>query len=382
MIQIAPFSSCDLILTEDCNLRCKYCFEKDSKYKKSYMSYDTAKQAADFLFNNAFKHHLDNIQLNFTGGEPLLNLDVMIKFFRYAVEKANKYNMKVSFLILTNGTIYNKQFEEFILEWYKAIKHVNIQISIDGVPESHDKNRTTVNGKSTSGIVLENAIKLKMFFEQNNIENKFFNTNSVFTKDTISKIFLSYKYLQQLDMDNISFAPSRYEEWEESDLSIYAEQLALIADFVYNKCIESGSIAPYKKTDRIFGLRLLNGICKSNCATRRSECAIAPNGDVYPRASLYFSDCSFKLGTVFDGIIDNNNMKSFFDTCQGNVHVNNIFCDNCEIRECNIYMKSNYVKWNETREAFLIETRKRFDKLSDELYYSKCNEMSFFKAIN
>ena len=376
MIGTIPFSSCYLILTEDCNLRCKYCYENATRCNNSYMSFDVAKKSVDFLFDNALKHNINFLSWTFFGGEPLLNLDVMIKFFHYAVDKANQYNIKVSFSLLTNGTIYNKEYEQFILDWYKTTKQVNIQISIDGIPEVHDKNRITLDGKPTSKIVLENILKFKKFLKENLIENKFFKTHTVTIKDTIAKVFLSYKYLRQLGINDISFVPSYNEFWDEKDLSSYIEQLSFIADFVYDECVASSSLRPFENAHIIIGSKPTARICKTSCATGHSGCTIVPNGDIYPWERMYFANRNFKLGNVYDGIIYNNK-KTFFDTCLGNTPVNNVTCVNCGNTECTIYMASNYLKYNKAKLDFIIETKKKFDKLSEKLNYNKCNEMSF-----
>ncbi len=387
-----PFTVSHLILTEDCNLRCKYCYENANRCKNNYMSFDTAKKSADFLFDNALKYGAKELTWKFFGGEPLLNLDVMIKIFRYAVDKANQYHIKLSFILITNGTMYNKQFEEFILEYCKAGNV--IVFSIDGIPEVQDKNRITANGKPTSGIVVENILKLKTLFEKNQIESGSINTHSVVTKDNISKMFLSYKYFQHLGIDSTRFDLSYDEAWNENDISIYIEQLSLIADSVYEECIALGSLTPYEKAFVINGLK---PVCSSEitCDAARSLCTIIPNGDIYPCQRAYFYNPGLKLGNVFDGIIDNNIRKLFFDACRSDMHVDNINCGKCDNTDCRICILLNYGKRNDVLKCsrvscaiykakwdFIIETKKRFYKLFNKHNYNKCNEMTFFKAAN
>ncbi len=394
MIETAPFTKCYLMLTEDCNLRCKYCYENVSRCDSSYMSFDTAKKTVDFLIENALKHGKKKIEITFFGGEPLLNLDVMIKFFHYAVDKAGQYNIRLFFSIITNGTIYNKQFEEFILEWYRIIKSASIQISVDGIPEVQDKNRITKNGKPTSEIVLENIIKLKTFFEQNQIKPDSFHTHSVVTKDNISKMFLSYKYFRQLGVRKLEFMLSDEENWDENDISVYIEQMSLISDYIYQECLSSYSLQPLKEAKTIIDPD--NGkISANSCPAGKSFCAITSNGDIYPCQRTYFNNRSFKLGNVFDGIIDNEIRKIFFDAHRSDMYSDDICCGECKNTECKICMAYNYqingdvlkcntllcsmykAKWD-----FLIETKEKFDKLSKKLYYNKCNEMSFLEVTN
>ncbi|MGE5474499.1 MAG: radical SAM protein [Ignavibacteriales bacterium] len=392
MIENSPFSSCYLILTEDCNLRCKYCYENGNRCTESYMSFETAKKTAEFLIENALKNGVKKLRLTFFGGEPLLNLDVMIKFFNYVVDRAKQCNMGLFFSIITNGTIYNKKFEEFILDWYKTTKSVNIQISIDGIPEVQDKNRITANGKLTSEMVVKNILKLKTFLEENKINASSFHTHSVITKDNISKFFSSYKYFKQLGVKRSEFMLSNEEAWNENDVSIYIEQLSLIADYVYKECISTGSLKPYEDANLI-KIKSFN-VPPKTCEAGKKFCSVTANGDIYPCHRTYFYNRSFKLGNVYDGIIDNESRKTFFDAYRSNMHAGNNSCGDCATI-CKICLASNYEQCNDVLKCnplvcsmykakwnFLIETKKKFDKLYDKFQHNKCNELTFIEALN
>jgi len=394
MSEIAPIISCYLFLTEDCNLKCKYCFENASRCNNNYMSEDIAEKSIDFLIDNALKHGDKNLTLTFFGGEPLLNLDVMIKLLHYAVDRAKQNNIGLSFSLITNGTIYNKQYEEFILEWNKATNNVNIQISTDGIPEVQDKNRRTVNDQPTSEIVFKNIIKLKTFLEENNICLSSFFIHSVVTKDSVSKLFSSYKYFKQLGVKYSEFVLANEEDWNENDISTYIEQMSLISDYIYEECISLDSLKPYKDAKGIISLRT-SEVYKTTCSAGKSFCAITTNGDIYACHRTYSLNRSFKMGDIFDGIIDNVNEQSICQACRSDMNVDNVSCSKCENPECIICMAYNYEKYGDVQKCspsvcsmykakwkFMIETKKKFDKLSHKLSYNKCNEMTFVKAIN
>ncbi|MGE5474502.1 MAG: radical SAM protein [Ignavibacteriales bacterium] len=394
MIEPSAFTSCYLILTEDCNMKCKYCYENANRCKNNYMSLDTAKKAMDFVLDNAFKQGIERIRLTFFGGEPLLNLDVMIKSFHYAVDKAKQYNISLFFSIITNGTIYNKEFEEFILDWYKATKNVNIQISTDGIPEVQDKSRVNIDGKPISGIILENILKLKKLFEKNKIQSTSLQTHSVITKDTMSSHFLSYKYFKQLGISRPGFKLSNEEDWNENDIPIYIEQLSLISDYVYNECILANSLKPYEEARNIISIKEQE-ISKIICEAGKTLCAIAPNGDVYPCHRIYFSNNNFKLGNVFNGISDNKSGDAFFNVYRRDMHVDNISCGKCDNAACIVCMAYNYEKYGDILKCnslvcsmykakwkFITEIRKKFEKLSYIFNYNKCNEVTFFESMN
>ncbi|MGE5474503.1 MAG: radical SAM protein [Ignavibacteriales bacterium] len=395
MTATTVFSKCYLILTEDCNLRCKYCYENANRCTKRYMSFDTAKMSADFLFDNALKHGVKSLKWTFFGGEPLLNLDVMISFFRYVVDKSKINNIKSNFSLVTNGTIYNKQFEEFILEWYKATKQVSIQVSTDGIPEVQDENRITINSKPTSRIVLENILKIKTLFKKNKIDISSLHTHAVVTKAAIPKVFSSYKYFKHLGIINdISFELLHEEDWDENDISIYIDQLSQIADYVYKECVSSCSLKPYENAKGLIAMKT-DKAHENTCEAGKTVCAINPKGDIYPCDKAYFSSSNFIIGNIFEGVIDNSNRELFLKACRNDMHVGNVSCGTCDNTMCKICMVLNYEKYNDILKCnplaclmykakwkFINQTKKKFDKLAYKLDYNSCSETVFYKTKN
>lgn len=394
MIETAPFAKCHLMLTEDCNLRCKYCYENSNRVS-NYMSFETAKNTVDFLIDNAIEYGNRELQITCFGGEPLLNLDVMIKVFHYALDKANQSNISLFFSIITNGTIYNKQFEEFILEWYKRTGKVSFQISIDGIPEVQDKNRIFFNGEPTSEIVAENMEKIKKLFIDNQMYNASFNTHSVLTKDNISKLFENYKYFRNHGIREIEFVLADEEDWDENDALIYIGQLNLIANYVYEECISTYSLQSYRQAKSILGLES-ERVFSRTCPAGNGFVAVAANGDIYPCSRIYFYNRGFRLGNVYDGIIiDNQVRKTFMEACRRDMYSGEDCCGECKNPVCKICMAYNYqkngslLKCNEllcwmynAKWKFISETKKRFDKLIDGFNFNKCNETSFYEVTN
>ncbi|MGE5328323.1 MAG: radical SAM protein [Deltaproteobacteria bacterium] len=393
MNETTSFTECFLILTEDCNLRCKYCYENTNRCSTNYMSFETGEKSIDFLINNALESDNKLLNITFFGGEPFLNLEVMIKIFHYAIEQAQKHNIGLFFSIVTNGTIYNKKIENFILECYKATKSIDIQISIDGIPEIQDKNRAFINNKPTSDIVFKNIMKLKKLFKDNSINTSFIYTHSVLTKDNMSSLFFSYKYLRQLEIGIPTFSLANEEEWDENDISTYNEQLSFIADYIYQECISLGSLKPYYDAGGtgIPGKIVIN---KYTCSAGKKFCAIVPNGDIYPCDKTYFYNFSFKLGNVSDCIIDKEIRKTFFDVCRKDMYAGEANCGECGNKEC-VCIAYNYQKYGDmlkcdpavclmykARWNFITEAQKSFINLADKLNYNKCNEMKFFKNTN
>ena len=129
-------TSAYLILTENCNLRCKYCFEQNSRTVTSYMPESTALKVVDYLIGNALKlkeagRNQVKAGITFFGGEPCLCPELMEKVVEYGVAQANEKGVDFDFSIITNGTIYNDKLESFLEKWCELTNNrIAIQLSI------------------------------------------------------------------------------------------------------------------------------------------------------------------------------------------------------------------------------------------------------------
>ncbi|HBH0612317.1 TPA: radical SAM protein, partial [Clostridioides difficile] len=141
-----------IFVTEDCNLRCTYCYEGNDK-KKENMSYETADKTIDFICNKELESNSDYTTIVLHGGEPFINFDLIKYIHRDLVDRLS--DKKILFDITTNGTIINDEIIEFIA---KNVK--NISISIDGKKNIHDINRIDANGVGTYEKVMENGKRL------------------------------------------------------------------------------------------------------------------------------------------------------------------------------------------------------------------------------
>lgn len=144
-----------LHVSHDCNLACRYCFASGGNFnmKKEVMSFETAKKAIDFIINNSGnKVHLE---VDFFGGEPLLNFDVVKKTVEYAKEEAKKYGKIFRFTLTTNCVLLNDEIIDYLnKEMY------NVVLSIDGRKEINDFTRPTANGKGSYDLIIENIKKV------------------------------------------------------------------------------------------------------------------------------------------------------------------------------------------------------------------------------
>ena len=142
-------------ICHDCNFRCRYCFADEGAYHsvRERMSFETAKAAVDFLIANSGKRKV--LEMDFFGGEPLMNLDVLKQTVYYAKEEGAKVGKKFLFTTTTNALLLNDETIQFFNEEME-----NVVLSLDGRKEIHDAIRTTINGKGTFDLIID---KIKKF---------------------------------------------------------------------------------------------------------------------------------------------------------------------------------------------------------------------------
>ena len=153
--QIGEIKALCLHICHDCNLRCKYCFADEGTYHskcKEYMSFEVGKKAIDFLIANSGKRH--NLEVDFFGGEPLMNLDVVKQIVDYARVKGNDAGKTFNFTLTTNCLLLDDE----TIDWLNKEMY-NVVLSIDGREQVHDRLRRTANDKGSQAIVLQKAKK-------------------------------------------------------------------------------------------------------------------------------------------------------------------------------------------------------------------------------
>ena len=140
-----------LHVCHDCNLRCGYCFAKEGTYSgaREMMSLETAKKAMDFLIDNSADRKI--LEVDFFGGEPLMNFDVLKKTVEYAKQRAKEKGKFFKFTTTTNGVLLNKEASEYLNE-----EMDNVVLSLDGRKEVNDSVRKTPNGKGSFDLIIDN----------------------------------------------------------------------------------------------------------------------------------------------------------------------------------------------------------------------------------
>lgn len=306
-----------LHIAHDCNLRCKYCFAGTGEYngERGIMSAQTGRKAIDFVIANSGKRK--NIELDFFGGEPLMNFEVVKDITEYAKEQGEKHGKNFRFTITTNGILLDEEKMNYINE-----NMSNVVLSIDGRKEVNDRVRTRVDGSGSYDSILPKFIDMANRRNQDNyyVRGTFTAYNKDFAEDVIHLADLGFK---QTSVEPV-VAP--YEEdyaLTEKDIpEIFAEYEKLAAE-----CLKR-----YREGNGFnffhFMIDLDQGPCAikrlSGCGAGHEYLAVAANGDLYP-CHQFVGNHDFLMGSVYGDKIDED-IRSYFE--KSNIYTKDK-CRNC-----------------------------------------------------
>lgn len=243
------------IVTKDCQLRCKYCYQVD-KASHSVMSFDTAQKAVDCVLEESKSWKCDSLVFDFTGGEPLLQIHLINRVVGYifAMAEKNHHPLRKTIIvrITTNGILYGtKQVQEFIIK-YK--EYLRISISIDGDKIHNDLNRIYKNGRGSYDDILSNV---KLWTEQ---------FSDALTRITVSSANVQYvyeciKHLIELGIRRIDVSTIVEDTWETGDDVVFENQMIQVADYIIEHCLynsiyvsafETGIGHPISRFERLY----------------------------------------------------------------------------------------------------------------------------------
>ncbi len=293
-----------LHICHDCNLSCQYCFAGKGKYKgkAEYMSFDVAKRAVDFLIQNSGNRKI--LEMDFFGGEPLMNLDVVKQTVVYAKEQGAKTGKTFLFTLTTNGVLLNKDTADYL-----NAEMENVVLSLDGRKCVHDGVRKTVNGKGSYEVIIDN---IKNFIKSRGdkhyyVRGTFTNKNLDFGNDVLA--------LADVGAEHISLEPVVLDEKDElyiskTDLPAIREEYRRLAR-VYLERRKNG-----RKLFNFFhfAIDLEGGVCLkkrvSACGAGNEYFSVTPNGDIFP-CHQFADKPEYKMGNVFEGKL-NEDIRAIF----------------------------------------------------------------------
>ena len=320
------------MMSEACNLNCKYCFEKH--VDTSVLTVEDADAFIDLLFTdpttqNYIQYDNHSIILEFMGGEPLLQVDLISHICDYFIKSCIKYNrldwlVCHAFNITTNGTLY---FNDNVQELIKKYPEINLSISIDGTKDCHDKNRVYHNG---SGSFNETIAAVKEEIKNGRINMP----KLTFTRETIPYLFDSIEFFAEMGLPAVSISPVLEEVFTKEDGINYYNQLIKIVDYLaesnkpnFVDIFNCALAVEHDKTEAFCGGEGSNGMLTilpdgSFCTCHRMR----DNDD---------ADHSVIIGSTKDGLLKTDEHKSNYEYLK----TNNIFskewpdkCDNCPFR--------------------------------------------------
>lgn len=222
-----------LMVTRACNLRCKYCYFRDSDYESRRMEFETAKKIVDKC--GAYcKENERELLIHFFGGEPFLNFNLIRKIIEYS--NTNLNGIKINYTVTTNGTLFNKEIAEFLKK-----NKVNIRLSFDGCIETHDSQRVMPDGKGSSEFILKN---LHLFKNYPGIS-----VTMTISQSEASKLKKGVLELWEKGMKNVKVQYSMDEFWEKANIAIFREQMISLSE-AYLKLKNSGKDIHLTKIDK------------------------------------------------------------------------------------------------------------------------------------
>ena len=295
-----------LHVAHTCNLNCEYCFASQGKYhgERALMPYEVGKRALDFLIENSGSRH--NLEVDFFGGEPLMNFEVVKKLVKYAREQEKLYNKNFRFTLTTNGLLIDDDVIAFVNK-----EMSNVVLSLDGRKEVHDSLRKTISGQGSYDIIIPKFKKLVKARGGKNyyIRGTFTHNNIDFLKDILHMADLGFT---ELSMEPVVCAPDEPYALTEEDLPILKEQYELLAKEMIKRDSENRGFTFYH-----YMLDLTHGPCIykriSGCGSGTEYLAVTPWGDLYP-CHQFVGDEKFKLGDIYNGIV-NTKVRDEFKLC-------------------------------------------------------------------
>ena len=290
-----------LHVAHDCNLACKYCFAGKGEYDgpKGLMSFETGKRALDFLIEKSGTRK--NLEVDFFGGEPLLNWDVCKRLVEYGRSIEKEHNKNFRFTLTTNGVLVDDDVIEFCNK-----EMGNVVLSLDGRKETHDRLRTTCNGKGSYDLIVD---KFKKFANARNQADYYMrgtHYNTDFSKDIIHMADLGFK---ELSIEPVVCDPAEPYALKESDLPVLKEQYEILADEMLNRYRKGNGFTFYH-----YMIDLNSGPCIvkriSGCGVGTEYMAVTPSGELYP-CHQFVGDEKFLLGDIWKGVTNTAILDEF-----------------------------------------------------------------------
>ena len=292
-----------LHIAHTCNLNCSYCFASQGKYHgdRAVMSFEVGKRALDFLVEHSGTRR--NLEVDFFGGEPLMNFQVVKDLVAYARSIEKEHGKHFRFTLTTNGVLINDDVIDFANR-----ECSNVVLSLDGRKEIHDRFRVDYAGKGSWEKIVP---KFQKFVEARGGKNyymrgTFTHANPDFLKDIQQMLDLGFT---ELSMEPVVCAAGDPSALTEEDLPIVMEQYEKLAELMLKRDKEGRPFTFYH-----YMIDLTGGPCIykriSGCGSGTEYMAVTPWGDLYP-CHQFVGEERFKLGNIWDGVTNTEVQREF-----------------------------------------------------------------------
>ena len=289
-----------------CNLNCSYCFASQGKYhgEKALMSFEVGKAALDFLIRNSGTRR--NLEVDFFGGEPLMNWQVVKDLVAYARSIEKEHNKNFRFTLTTNGMLLDDEVTEFCNR-----EMDNVVLSLDGRKEVHDHLRKDYQGRGSYDVIVP---KFQGFVKKRGdksyyMRGTYTHNNVDFTNDIFHMADLGFS---ELSMEPVVCAPTDPYALTEADLPELFRQYEILANEMIKHDEEGRGFTFYH-----YMIDLANGPCIykriSGCGSGTEYMAVTPQGDFYP-CHQFVGDEKYCMGNVWDGV-KNLELREKFRKC-------------------------------------------------------------------
>lgn len=317
MVKMNRITAITLELTEDCNLRCDYCFTYGKRKEK--MTIETAKKSIDWLIEQSKDQ--PRIDVTFWGGEPLTQLSLVKEIVEYIKIETSKANKGYALSMTTNGTLLSESTLKYLQD-----ENILFSVSIDGREEVHNAHRPFASGKGSYKSVERGIKRALKYFPELNLRLSLTSDKGYMLADDI-KYFYS-----EWGVKNFNFSPVWEHDWTEDKLQIVEEQFKELSEFTIEE-MEKGNellIYPFR-----YGIeRLLATEKQLPCGAGRHYVGISTEGAIYPCHRFHkFSDTrkwneqEFCIGHIDKGITRSDTRQMFYDYSIDNIEK----CKKCEI---------------------------------------------------
>ncbi len=296
-----------------CNLNCSYCFASQGKYhgERGLMSYEVGKRALDFLVENSGTRR--NLEVDFFGGEPLMNFGVVKDLVKYARSIEKEKNKNFRFTLTTNGMLIDDDVIDFANR-----EMSNVVLSLDGRKEVHDRFRVDYSGKGSFDTIVPKFQKLveKRGGKNYYMRGTFTHRNPDFLEDIKTMLDLGFR---ELSMEPVVCAETDASALTKEDLPLILSQYEKLGELMIDKRRAGDPFTFYH-----YMIDLQGGPCIykriSGCGSGTEYMAVTPWGELYP-CHQFVGEESYSLGNIWDGV---TNLEK-----------------QCEFKECNVYARED-----------------------------------------